>query len=60
MGNILKYFCTLSGQGILKHEQCLGLKSNVITMCYLGSKAGILRQYLIWVIKLFMVLEPRF
>ena len=50
----------LSGQGLLKHEQGHRLKSNMSAICYLGFKAVILRQYLIWFIKLFMVLEPCF
>ena len=59
-GGYLKVIVLLSGQGLLKHEQCLGLKSNMSKMGHLGFKAGILRQYLIWVITLFMVLEPHF
>ena len=59
-GEYLKVILVYSGQGLLKHEQCLGLRSNMNTMCCLGFKAVILRQYLIWLLKLFMVLEPYF
>ena len=35
-GEYLKVILLLAGQGLLKNEQCLGLKSNMSTMCYLG------------------------
>ena len=55
-----EYLKVILLQGLLKYEQCLELKSNKSTICCLGFKAVILRQYLIWLLTLFMVLEAHF